>query len=782
MNSIPTRPVVFPFAQRIGGLLVGAMLMTSAARQASAQNYVWTTFVGRVGQTNGGDGIGTNAYFNQPTGAAMDSVGNLYVPDEYNNAIRKVTPDGTVSTFAGMLGFTNAGTNDGTGTNALFTQPTNLAFDKDGNLWVVDTYAHTVRRITPAGVVTTVAGVGNSPGFMDGTGSIARFNYPNGIAYDSNFDVMYVADGNNGAIRKVTQAGAVTTIAGPGMSEGTLYYGVEQVAVDPSHRVYILDAYNCTIWTVNSNGGSRADFAGTGTVKKYPGNAGTNNGTGSTARFDFPESMYLGPTSNLFVCNYQSSTIRKVTPSQVVSTIGGQAYVNGSQDGTNTQAQFNLPEGIFADAWNNVYVADTQSSTIRIGYAGPPVIVTAPQNLGTPAGSSPSFTVTAGGAAPRSAYQWKFNGTPLTNNAQISGAQSNILIIASVTLTNAGTYTVVVTNAAGPTNVSANLTVTLANPVITWTNPASIIYGTPLGTNQLDATANVPGTFSYSPTNGAVLRAATNTLTTVFTPADIADYSLATNTVSLVVSPAPLNVIASNASRLYGVANPSFTFGFGGFVNGEAATHGDVAGQPQLTCSADPTSPIGAYTISNHIGSLTSTNYGFTLVDGALTVNQTGLTITASNLSKVFAQTETFAGTEFSAAGLYNGNSVTNVLLTSAGTTNTAAVGPYPIVPSGAAGIGLSNYTVAYVNGTLTVTAPTPVIIGNPVPLTNGTVELTFSGGDPGVSYRIQATSSFPGSAWTNLSTNFAGGGGLTNFTDLQASNYPTRFYRTITP
>jgi hypothetical protein len=335
-------------------------------------------------------------------------------------------------------------------------------------------------------------------------------------------------------------------------------------------------------------------------------------------------------------------------------------------------------------------------------------------------------------------------------------------------------YTVATTN--------GTLTIGKAATVVSWTNPAPIIYGTPLDTNQNNATANVPGTFNYSPTNGAVLNAGTNTLTVIFTPTDSIDYNPATNSVSLAVLPAPLSVIASNAARLYGVTNPSFTFGFSGFVNGEDSTHGDVAGQPVLTCSANPASPIGVYTISNQIGSLTSTNYTFTFLNGALAVDQASLTITASNLSKAFAQTITFAGTEFSAAGLYNSDSVTNVLLMSDGATNTAMVGPYPIVPSGATGIGLSNYTVAYVNGVLTVAPPTPVVIGTPVPLIDGTVGLTFSGGDPGVSYRLQANSGFPNPAWTNLSTNLAGVGGLTNFTDLDASNYPTRYYRTVAP
>ena len=462
--------------------------------------------------------------------------------------------------------------------------------------------------------------------------------------------MFYVADGNNGAIRKVTQAGVVTTIAGPGTNQGTLYYGVEQVAVSSSDLLYILDAYNCTIWTVNTNGGSRADFAGAGTIKTYPANAGTNDGTGNKARFDFPESMWFGPTGDLFVCNYQSSTIRKVTPQQVVTTIGGQPNVIGSQDGTNSQALFNLPEGIFVDPWGNVYVADTQSSTIRIGYAGPPTIVTSPQNLTVAAGASPAFTVTAGGGAPRSAYQWKFNGTPLTNNAQISGAQSNILTLTSVALTNAGTYQVVVTNAAGLTNASATLTVSRTMPLVTWTNPAAIVYGTALSSNQLNATANVPGAFAYTPTTNIVLTAGTNTLLVVFTPTDTNDYTLATNSASLVVSPAALTVSASNASRAYGQTNPVFTGTVVGVTNGDNIT-------AAYNTAATSNSPAGTYPIVPSLvdPSDRETNYTVTLVNGTLTVftapviqsaQQSGglLTFTWTTLTNQMYQIQSTAG------------------------------------------------------------------------------------------------------------------------------------------
>jgi sugar lactone lactonase YvrE len=292
--------------------LLGVVWLLWATSQSAGQTYYWTTFVGRVGETNGGDGVGTNAFFNQPTGGATDAAGNFYVADEYNNAIRKVAPDGTVTTFAGKLGV--AGTNDGTGGAARFTQPTNLTFDKNGNMYVVDTYAHTIRKITPGGSVSTLAGLGNAPGSNDGTGSGARFNQPNGIGYDPGANVLYVADGLNGAIRRVTLGGTVTTIAGGGTGPGELFYGVEQVAVSSSGLLYVCDAWNSTIWTMDTNGGNQSVLAGPGAGHTWPAGSGSADGTGSAAQFSFPESLWLDSVGNAFVADYNNSTIRKVTP------------------------------------------------------------------------------------------------------------------------------------------------------------------------------------------------------------------------------------------------------------------------------------------------------------------------------------------------------------------------------------------------------------------------------------------------------------------------------------
>ncbi|HEY8999881.1 MAG TPA: NHL repeat-containing protein [Mucilaginibacter sp.] len=154
------------------------------------------------------DGLDTAATFNLPEALAVDAAGNVYVADNGNNLIRKVTPIGQVSTFAGSG---QPGSGDGTGNAASFNSPFGIAIDANGNLYVADSGNNLIRKITPGGVVTTIAGSG-SKGANDGTGKAASFNTPSGIAIDKSGNI-YVADENNNLIRKITQAGAVTTIS-----------------------------------------------------------------------------------------------------------------------------------------------------------------------------------------------------------------------------------------------------------------------------------------------------------------------------------------------------------------------------------------------------------------------------------------------------------------------------------------------------------------------------------------------------------------------------------------
>jgi hypothetical protein len=194
-----------------------------------------------------------------------------------------------------------------------------------------------------------------------------------------------------------------------------------------------------------------------------------------------------------------------------------------------------------------------------------------------------------------------------------------------------GTYPIT-PSLADPNNSETNYTVSLVSgtltvtqsaqsvPLLNWTNPAPIIYGAALGSNQLDATANVPGSFAYTPTNGATLNAGANALSVIFTPTDTLDYSSATASVSLVVSPAPLTVTAASASRMYGAINPVFTGTITGLQNGDDIT-------ADYSCSATNNSPAGTYPITPSLvdPDNSETNYTVSFVSGTLTV--TGLPV-----------------------------------------------------------------------------------------------------------------------------------------------------------
>jgi sugar lactone lactonase YvrE len=211
-----------------------------------------TTLAGRAGSYGTNNGTGSAARFYYPDGVAVDSAGNVYVAEYWNCTIRKVTPAGVVTTLAGLA--RSRGTNDGTGSGARFSSPSGVAMDSTGNLFVADTENYTIRRVTAAGAVTTLAGLARSQGSADGTWSAARFYYPYGVAVDSAGNV-YVADSYSHTIRKMTLTGEVTTPAGLASSSGTnngtgsdaRFCSPYGVAVDSVGNVYVADMDNHTI-------------------------------------------------------------------------------------------------------------------------------------------------------------------------------------------------------------------------------------------------------------------------------------------------------------------------------------------------------------------------------------------------------------------------------------------------------------------------------------------------------------------------------------------------------
>lgn len=259
---------------------------------------VVTTLAG-TGTSGYTDGAGNVAQFYYPAGVAVDAAGNVYVADMGNNMIRKVTSAGVVSTLAGRF---SGGYLDATGTTAAFKSPTGVAVDATGNVFVADAGNNCIRKITSAGVVTTFAG-NVSKGQVDATGTAAYFNAPNSLAFDAAGN-LYVADSGNFSVRKITSAGVVTTIAGNYILKTTVFTPTG-ICVDGTGNIFIADA-NGQIFEITATTNIIRALAGSTTT------TGLVNGTNANAAFNSPRSLTTDATGNIFVADMYNNVIRKI--------------------------------------------------------------------------------------------------------------------------------------------------------------------------------------------------------------------------------------------------------------------------------------------------------------------------------------------------------------------------------------------------------------------------------------------------------------------------------------
>ena len=306
--------------------------------------------------------------FHFMNGIAVDGAGNIYVSDGIANVIRKIPPAGTPTTLAGTIG--TVGSTDGNGAAARFHNPFEIALDPAGDLYVADSQNNTIRKITPAGDVTTLAGTaGANTVDADGVGGAARFGNPLGVSIGPTGG-LFVGDSVACTIRRVTAAGAVTTVAGLSNVCGTTdgldsaaRFGVPLgTAVDAQGNIYVADKGNGQI---NSTIRMISPAGTVSTLAGLANNPGSADGIGSAARFATPFSVAVDGAGNVYVADTGNHTIRKIAPGAVVTTLAGLAGSFGYVDGTGSTARFNEPTAIAVDAAGNVFVTDRENAVVR---------------------------------------------------------------------------------------------------------------------------------------------------------------------------------------------------------------------------------------------------------------------------------------------------------------------------------------------------------------------------------------------------------------------------------
>ncbi|AMR34376.1 hypothetical protein A0256_24430 [Mucilaginibacter sp. PAMC 26640] len=445
VNGPPVISYATPKIYNVGTTIPTLDDVNSGGVVPTTRSYVVKTLAGSTAGTAGStDATGTAARLNSPRGIAFDGSGNLFVADYTNNTIRKITAAGVVTTFAGTAG--TSGTTNATGTSARFNGPYDIASDPSGNLYVCDITNNLIRKITTAGVVTTIATV----------------NIPTSITYDTFSGNLFVTTGANNTVAKVTLAGAVTTFAGSataGSTNGTgtaaTFNITNGITSDVYGNLYVVDQGNNQIRKITA--------AGVVTTLAGSTAAGNTDATGTSALFDLPRGIASDALGNLYVTDNGNNTIRLITPAGVVTTIMG--GTSGFVDGTGTAAQFNAPRNLGIDPGTGyIYIPDYGNNAIR---------------KVVPIGYSISATLPAG---------LTFNNT----NGQITGTP---------TATSAATnYIVTASNIYGSSSTTINITVNPAAPVITYTTPQTYIAGTAITALTPTNTGGTITSASSSPT------------------------------------------------------------------------------------------------------------------------------------------------------------------------------------------------------------------------------------------------------------------------------------------
>jgi sugar lactone lactonase YvrE len=742
---------------------------------------------------SGDGGSAVNATLNDPYGVAMDGGGNLFIADTDNNCIREVNSNGNIATVAGndSPGYLAGGTTTNGGLEELsLNKPSGVAVDGAGNLFIADTDNNCIREVYSNGIVATVAGNGSAGYSGDGTQATnASLNSPSGIAVDA-AGHLFIADTENNCIREVYASGIVATVAGNGeagysgdggpATNASFSYPIG-VAVDGAGNLFVADLGNNRIRKVGFNG-IVTTAAGNGSAG-YSGDGGMATG----ASLSSPSGLVLDGSGNLFIADTYNNRIRKVNGSGIITTVAGDGSAGYSGDGgAATNARLSYPFGVTVDGGGNPFVADMGNNRIRrilsaapptltlynvtannagnytliitdawgsvtssvatLTVASLPVITSEPQSLTVTNGSRAGFGVLGSGTAPLR-YQWQKNGAMLSDGGVLLGSHTTNLTLSSATITNAGNYRAVVTNAWGSVTSSVAVLTVISAPVISQqpTNRTVVAGGASSFSVTVSGTPPLAYHWQQDGTNlsngGEVTGAATNKLVLSSTTTNNAGAytviitntwgSVTSSVATLVVvlppkitdqpnsvavtngSPAGFSILATGTAPLsYQWQKNGVRLSDGGTLSGSQSTN--------LVLSAATILDVGNYEaiVTNAWGSVTSSTAMLTVVSAPVITqqptNQTTATGGVARFSVAALGTSPLGyqwqenGTNLSDAGEIKGSG-TNTLVVSSTTTNNA--GSYQVIIANGWGSVTSSLA------TLTVVLP-PSITRQPQSLT----------------------------------------------------------------
>jgi len=643
-----------------------------------------TTFAGNGTTTNtDGKAVSSGLATNYASSIAVDPFGNVYVTA---GVVRKIDTQGNMTTYVGSNIPSGDSTYPGSDVASVMSLGAGIVAARDGTLYMTDTYGGTVSKITPTGVMTLFAGIWGT-GNQDGQGRYSSFFDPRGIAMDDNGN-LYVADSGNGLIRKITPSGLVSTIK----TTGTYFYP-NAVAVDHAGVIYMTD------------GNAIAKIGLDGVVTVIAGNRDATgayvDGQGIAARFNAPSGIAIDNNGNIYVADSNNNCIRKIDATGLVTTFAG--GVKGYQDGSIGTAASSATAQIKVKITSNVVITSNFADQLL------PLDATAKATI-------PDYTL----------------GTAISSSCGTSNIVISQSPVAGTRLNAADktTVTITATDASGY-SVSKSFTATAdANKAIVFNAFADQLYGTADITPNFTPPTNSTVTFTSSNTSVAII--VNNKVHIVgvgsaaITATSAGPYT-DQKSQTINVKPAPLTATADNKTRSLGSVNPTFTISYSGFVNSDTQT--SIATQPTATTIATNISAPGTYPINLSGGA--ATNYTFTYVPGILTVTNA---LPANNFT-ISANSATCHGSangsiSISAAQNLNytatitGGSVNATYpFTTSSTINNMAAGTYNVCFTVA---GQSSYQQCF---TVVITEPKDLSVYAAVNNTIQSVNLTLDGG-----------------------------------------------------